>query len=430
MKPGLSRGVDDAGHGGAIGEVVGDGKFSRMKPANGLTLQLKIATWFPVGPPEHSILNDAQVNILISDIYDCAAVPELWPQTMEKINSAFDGAYSAVMFADYSRIKVLKMFCNNWDMSWFGKLEEIYAEIPDFERSYSKGIDAVWSQMEHVSEVEFQKSRFYRDWVAPQGLRDALISVYLDRTQIRGTLTVASYKSRDLFSDAEKRAASLLTPHIRRAVSINDIVDKGNMALALYRQVLDNLSVAVFVVGAGAQLKFTNAKGDALLSDGDVLRTDRGTLHASINNGVAAALNAAIERATRGDRDLGISGIGVPLKGLSGARAAAYVLPLDGKSVRGDLASGCAAIFIAGREEQQPMVVEILRTLYDLTPTEAKVAYASSLGESTEAIAATQGVTRDTVRSHLKKIYVKTDVPGKTALAARIHAIVPPLSAK
>jgi hypothetical protein len=88
-----------------------------------------------VGAPEHSILDDKQVNTLIRDIYDCAAVPELWPQTMEKINSAFDGAYSAVLFADYSSIKVLKMFCSKWDMSWFGKLETVYAQAPDLKFS-------------------------------------------------------------------------------------------------------------------------------------------------------------------------------------------------------------------------------------------------------------------------------------------------------
>jgi DNA-binding CsgD family transcriptional regulator len=195
----------------------------------------------------------------------------------------------------------------------------------------------------------------------------------------------------------------------------------------LYRKVLDTLAVAVFIVGASGKVSFANAKADNLLSSGDLLRLAGGKVVAARTDLAGTKLEDAIARACKGDKILGISGIGVPLVGKSGERAAAYVLPIAGSDVRGQLGRGYAAVFLARRGEQQPMAIEILRTVFDLTPMEAKVAYATSLGDSTEAIAAAFGSSVETVRSHLKHIYVKADVGEKTALAARVNELLPPI---
>jgi DNA-binding CsgD family transcriptional regulator len=139
-------------------------------------------------------------------------------------------------------------------------------------------------------------------------------------------------------------------------------------------------------------------------------------------------LLTAIHEATQGVSRLGISGSGVPLVGREGERASAYVLPLDGRDLRGEMSPGHAAIFIAQRKEQRPMAVEILRTIFGLTPSEAKVAYAMARGEAPGAVAVAQGTTVNAVRYHLKKAYAKVGVSDKTALAARVTALIAPVS--
>jgi DNA-binding CsgD family transcriptional regulator len=135
----------------------------------------------------------------------------------------------------------------------------------------------------------------------------------------------------------------------------------------------------------------------------------------------------AVARAMRGDAALGISGIGVPLIGLTGERAAAFVLPTGGHDLRRELGDGHAIVFIARRGEQQPLAIEILRTVFGLTPMEARIAYATSQGDSGPDIAAAFGTSLETVRTHLKQVYLKVDVPGKLALAVRINALLPPV---
>jgi DNA-binding CsgD family transcriptional regulator len=371
-------------------------------------------------------------NSIISGIYDCAANPELWPQTLENIRGVIDCAYVMAAFGDFSSagpdgFPIQKVRSSPWDQDWFQRLEPYLTTIPHVDKLYRSGVDIPWIQMEQISESDVQKTKFYQEWVRPQKLRDCMNTLFMDRQLLRGVVSFATPEGRPLLGDRERKFSAFISPHIRRAMAINDLVDKGNLALALYRKVLDTLSVAVFVMGPGGKMIFTNARGEAILADRNLLQLTQGKLGVPRSDVTGTALDDAITRGIKGDGSQGISGIGVPLVSLSGERAAAYVLPFGGNDLRGQIGPGHAAVFIARRGEQLPMATEILRTVFDLTPTEAKVAYATSLGDNPEAIAISLGNATDTVRAHLKSIYHKVDVADKTALAARVNALIPPI---
>ena len=142
----------------------------------------------------------------------------------------------------------------------------------------------------------------------------------------------------------------------------------------------------------------------------------------------AVAFEQAIERATKGDFLIGISGIGVPMLGMDGDRAAAYVLPIGGKDLRGDLGDGYAAVFVARRSEQQPMAIEILRTVFDLTPAEARISALVAKGDGPAVISESLGVSLSTVRTHLAHIFQKTGAGDQLALSSVVNALLPPLA--
>jgi DNA-binding CsgD family transcriptional regulator len=369
---------------------------------------------------------------LVGSIYDCAVNPELWSATLGDVRDAVGGAYALVGHFDRSDLALGKppMFYRRnsaWDEEWLVRLETILNSIPDGGGMFESGVDASWTQLSRAPEEVFQATDFYKGWVQPQGLRDTLNIPYLHRANMTGLLSIPSYASRDPYGDAETRFIERVTPHIRRAILINDMADKGKLAQTLYRQVLDQLSVAVFVVGLGRRVAFANASGDAMLSNGNYLLQSNGVLQARRVAGDVSALDDAIDRASKGDVAIGISGIGVPLIGQDGDRAAAYVLPITGKDLRGDMGQGHCAVFIARRGEQQPMAIEILRTMFDLTVSEARIATLIALGDGPQAIAESLRISVNTVRSHLQHAYAKTSAPDQIALGALVNGLMPPV---
>ena len=135
-----------------------------------------------------------------------------------------------------------------------------------------------------------------------------------------------------------------------------------------------------------------------------------------------------MNRAAKGDAAIGISGIGIPLIGKNGERAAAYVLPIAGKDLRGSIGQGHCAVFVARRDKQQPMALEMLRTMFDLTVMKARVALLLAQGQGPQAIEESLKISVNTVRSHLKHAYSKTVSDDQTSLSAKVHALLPPVS--
>jgi DNA-binding CsgD family transcriptional regulator len=375
----------------------------------------------------------ADIDQLVTSIYDCAIDPLHWPATLTSIRDTLKSGFVLLGYMDISEVHrggALKTVYRGteWDAAMTQEMVRLSPLAPCAEIAYTANIDSSWSQMQLVSEEEFQQSRFYLEWAKSQNVRDCLAAAFLARDTVKGIFTAPSLTSRRLYDDRDRALVDRLLPHIRRAMAINGIVDETALTTTLYRKLLDTLSVAIFIVAQGGRLVHANAIADKLLADNHFVSLRNRNLVAAHRES-EKNLEDAIARAISGDAALGLRGIGVPLSNSDGERSSAYVLPIAGNNVRGELGLGHAAVFIAQRGEQQPMAIEILRTIFDLTPTEARVAHAVSLGGSPESIAVSSGSTIDTVRTHLKNIYIKTDVKDKTALAAKVNALMPPVGA-
>jgi DNA-binding CsgD family transcriptional regulator len=369
---------------------------------------------------------------LVGSIYDSAANPACWPDALSHIRDAVDAAYVGIRFADLSSrsaglpVKTIR-YSSPWDEGWLDQHDVLAAKIPHGNVLFELPLDVSWTQLQQISELDFQQTEFYHEWVRPQNLRDCLSLNYLKQGHINGTLIMPTSAKREPVSNEDCRLAEQLSPHIRRAITINDLTDQVNMATRLYRQVFDTLSVAVFVVGPGRRLVFTNAAGEGLLSSADKLRTVSGALQGRHLGCHASALDDAMDAALNGNGAVGFAGIGVPLIGDDGDRAAAYVLPLNGKNTGCGLGAGNCAVFVARRGEQHPLATETLRSMFGLTLSEARVALMIAKGENPQMISAGLGIKVNTVRTHLKHCFAKIDAPDQIAMSGRINAMLPPI---
>lgn len=78
---------------------------------------------------------------------------------------------------------------------------------------------------------------------------------------------------------------------------------------------------------------------------------------------------------------------------------------------------GCRAILtITDLDDSRELAGDILKTLYGLTPREAELCHSLLAGHSTGECADRLGMSIHTTRTHLKKIFVKTDTASQTEL--------------
>jgi DNA-binding CsgD family transcriptional regulator len=361
---------------------------------------------------------------LVESIYDCATDPSLWPQALDSIRDAVDAAYAEIDIADHdvtgtdrtTRRLTSRSLCS---VPHPHDINTMITAMPDDWAMRKLPEDVSWSPLSHMREGEFRKTDFYQQFLRPYHLRDVLGVNSIKRKDLRGRVVMPTAAHREPVTEKNRALASSLSPHIRRAITINDLSNNSVLAMSLYRQVLDTLSVAVFIVGQGHRVMFTNARGDALLSKGEMVFTQCGLLKTHRSN----VLDSAICRSLAYQLPDCNSSFGVPLVGKDGELGAAYVVRLSHQSP----GMSCCAVFVTQRGEQSAMAVDVLRGLFNLTVAEARIALLVAHGEAPLRIALSLGVAINTVRTHLKHIYAKLDVSDQAGLAGLVSGLLPPV---
>ncbi len=385
-------------------------------------------------------MDENDLNALIGRIYDCAVDPAQWVGTLTEIRDRLDLAFVSLNHFDFTPMlhgtgpPDLQMFTTDWDPAWHAGLAEMVNLIPEIDRMRVADIDTPVRQLDLIDEAAFRQTEFYARFVEPWGMLDNASMNVIKRPNVNAMLAAATYATRRPYDAGDMRLLSLLSPHIRRAMLIADMMEEKSAWVRIYERMLDGIGVPVMLVGRDGRLMYHNAPADALLSEGRAITLRAGRLMPQ-STAHAQAFYAAIDRAcTTRDIDLGHWGAGVPLPPGPGAdvddgdgdgdgMAVAYVLPMGTSDLRRQLGPGLAAIFFATSAAGRPPSVEVISALSGLTTAEARVALAVAEGQGTAQIAQALGITIQTLRKHLANIYDKSGLRSQTALAAFVNRL-------
>ncbi len=117
---------------------------------------------------------------------------------------------------------------------------------------------------------------------------------------------------------------------------------------------------------------------------------------------------------------LGGAGASVAVRDIDGAgRAILHLIPArrDARDLFNDVASFA---ILAHPENRAIPGADLISSLFDLTPAEARVARGIASGRTLAELAREWGVSDETVKSQLKRIFVKTSTRRQTDLAALV----------
>jgi DNA-binding CsgD family transcriptional regulator len=109
----------------------------------------------------------------------------------------------------------------------------------------------------------------------------------------------------------------------------------------------------------------------------------------------------------------------------AGSAMIAHVVPIRG-SAR-DILFRCAAMLILTPVTRpEAPSVDLIRSLFDLTPAEARVARGLAAGQTVKDIAAESGTSSNTVRSHVKVVLTKVGYSRQSDVVALLNGLRPP----
>ena len=291
-------------------------------------------------------------------------------------------------------------------------------------------VGEVWSVTRVMPMKQFHETRFYKEWVRPQGQGDIVGSLIERSGTVMTTLATPILERDSPASERAKSRLGMLLPHVRRAVAIGDVIEMNRVEADSLGDAVDAMGAAVFLVGRESEVVRSNTSGRALIEDCAVVqRTSDGRLGAADDNS-ERELRWAIAGAAEGDR-MRRQASAIPLADREGGRYVAHVLPLtSGNRRRAQVSTGAtAAVFVHKAEMNAVFPIEAVARQFDLSKAELRVLTGILDLGSTGEVAEMLGVSEATVRTHLRRLYEKTGSGRQADLVKLVAGYANPLTA-
>ena len=371
-----------------------------------------------------------QLSELIGEIYDAALDPSRWGDVLGKAGRFVGGPVAAIFSKSPTALTGTVYYHSSGKDPLYRKLYfNKYIKFDPFTTAqYFSDVEQPMAVADIMPYQEFLETRFYKEWVQPQGMVDAVTAV-LDKSVTSAALfAVFRYQSDGVVDDETRQRMRLIVPHIRRAVLIGRLVDLRVADAAGLADTLDGLSAAMCVVDPDGRIVHANAACHVLIDAGDFLSAIRGRIVAREAK-VDQTLRELFAAAGAGDAAIGTRGIALPLVARDGSHYVAHVLPLTSGARRlaGIAYSATAALFICRVAAEVRSPPEVIARAYNLTPTELRVLLAivdvGGVPESAVAL----GIAESTVKTHLGRLFVKTRARRQADLVKIVTGFASPL---
>ena len=371
-----------------------------------------------------------QLISVVGDIYDTTFDHALWSKTLKRIveyvGFEYAGAWSCALVAKDAtgevrlghQVGITPHFARSY-VDHYGQLDPTQA-IRLFD------VGQIHSTQDWVPIEDYRKGRFYQEWVRPQGFEDAA-SVMLEKSA-DGFSYFGMIKSGGLVDDDLRRTLAPIVPHLRRAALIGRVLDRPARIASPMAHALDALKTAIFLLDATGNITHTNQSGHDILDGKDFLRVEQGRLVATdplLNRILREAVLASIlgDGATRSES------IALPFVAHDGERFVGHLLPLTAGRRRktGVAYDATAVLFVSKASLDSTAASDIIKKIFKLTPAEARVLLAVVELGSVSETSRNLDIAESTVKTHLGRIFTKTDTKRQADLVKLIAAFSSPV---
>lgn len=377
--------------------------------------------------PVSRLIAPSKLSELIGLIYQCALEPGLWSRAMQEICDELAFRTGVISVLNLPGGEPILAATTGFAEPWLDRVFYYAGELVDLWggdatiRNLPLDEPAVLSVVNPAAIAQERPHPFHEAFNRPQGFVDALaIGLTRDDGSI-GTIGFNRHADAGLIGPREVEVMRLLLPHLQRAATISRVLEARSIAVRQFSAVLDGLAVPVAVVGADLGLRYSNPALDAILAgSGRNLDLVDGQLRFRFAP-AQKMLVATLRQAQVEGRLPGEAAFGLPIGASTDTARSLHVLPLPPGSADGPLFAIVLAPLSLALESAGPMVASV----FGLTRAEQRVFEEIAAGQSVEQAAERLGIAVSTIRTHLLRLFAKTETSRQSDLVTLAATFLP-----
>ncbi len=352
---------------------------------------------------------------LIDRIYECAFIPELWPGVLGELAEI---ATARAGFLFVSKAEIHRWACSTQvgvdalkplvESGWVARSER-------FKRFLGVRDAGFVTDTLIYPTGGYDSDPFYSDILYPRGLGHAAGMLVALPTGDRFMISLERELALGPVEPPEIAMLNTLRGHVSRAATLSARLQLERAQAA--SQALASVGLAALVFDAAGRVIAANGMIEAMTG----LISWRAQNRLALNDRKAdQLLHEAIASLSHADARRAFS---FPVRdGDERAAMVAHVVPIR-LSAR-EIFTRCAGVLILTPvTAPHAPPAELVKSLFDLTPTESRVAHELAGGGAVEDIAVQSGVSANTVRTHVRGILEKTGCGRMIDLVALLTGI-------
>jgi DNA-binding CsgD family transcriptional regulator len=351
---------------------------------------------------------------LVDRIYEAGAVPELWTGVLDGIARIAGGIGGAFLVPSLGR----------W-MSTPG-IEEMMADlmttglISNNERTrrlLSLTPVGFYRDLDIFDLEDLPSEPVYRDFFIPRGGGFGTATVIDSPSGDRMILHVERARPRGLVEQDAVARLDALRPHLARASLLSSRLQLRQASTIA--ETLEKVGLAGAVLDRLGRIMTGNRLLDGLVPAVVQDRRNRLTLADKHADQLMATAIAAVGRPHASPAPVQ----SIPVPATDGAPPIViHVLPVRG-AAHDVFSASSAIVILTPVTPQEVPSAEVVQGLFDLTPSEARIARQVGNGSTPGEIASTSGRSELTVRTQLKSILAKTGLRRQSDLVGLLRGI-------
>jgi DNA-binding CsgD family transcriptional regulator len=339
----------------------------------------------------------------IDGLYAAATGALTWSDALSQIATLVGSAAGALSMHDpVSRVSRTIVGEFGTDPSYSASFNTTYGALssaPLMALLLPEGKSARMSMLE--DQEQFFKSRFYKEWCAPQGYRELMCGVFIREPRALYGIGFVRFDDQPHFNEEDEHILDLLMPHVARAFHISGVLETLQGQRDDLLSAIDALPTPVIALDADIGIVSINRAAIALSQADGPLRVLTGNLvlrDADAQQILAAAF---------------VDGRAKPITISLGEafNVSALLTPYDGSARR-----------IAALLTIQPTPTTIappgqaLQQAFGFTNSELRILVMMLEGGTRNTIAQDLGLSLATVKTHIHNLFAKTQTDRQADL--------------
>ena len=359
------------------------------------------------------------IGQLISYCYDAALVQEKWGTFIKELNKTVYAEQAFLRIINSSLQNLEQTYSHNKDPYWDQLYKEHYIQKDFWINEIGKAKKTLIGCTHHlITDREYEKREFHSEFVSPQGTHYSMGGKIYINDNYFGYLSLNRDRNKQGFEDENLELLQQLTPHIQKALLINNRTLDLELKESLLRDALNQLNSPLLLVNKFGKVLFINKLAENIVEQYTGIHIKNGQIYLQQQSD-NKKLQQLIQQATGKTQQGNSMHYKYP-----GTHASLSILisPINPDMVNNDTQNSKSALLLLSTHyTHQSFSAELVSSLYNLTPAEARLTIELCNGLTLNEIAQKFSLSKNTLRSQLRSCFSKTEVSRQVELVTLVN---------